>query len=178
MRPPSIWANELVVTRYKALADLSCSATIIAGCLRAEFGIPVTRSAVIGRANRDGIILRGDVAKFGFKPERVSRKGLRRSAPRKGPLKKLPVTKAVRFEPATEIVKSPRLKTLLELEDNHCRWPIDDPKGNVAGFCGNDRHDEFSYCIGHCRIAYSKIRNDRPRAHVLPSKSVMWGGWA
>ena len=44
--------------------------------------------------------------------------------------------------------------SLLELEENRCRWPINTPGDADFCFCGNASPDGQSYCPGHSRLAY------------------------
>jgi GcrA cell cycle regulator len=49
----------------------------------------------------------------------------------------------------------PRKVTLLELEENMCRWPLGDPKSEAFRYCGLDKHpDHISYCVGHAALSY------------------------
>jgi hypothetical protein len=56
-----------------------------------------------------------------------------------------------------EIREIPRAKhnvTILELEPNHCRFPIGDPKTKEFRFCGRLRLDDNPYCARCSEIAY------------------------
>lgn len=48
-------------------------------------------------------------------------------------------------------VYTPRLRTLMELGPQHCRWPIGDEPPFL--FCGAVREPGRSYCPGHVRLA-------------------------
>lgn len=43
---------------------------------------------------------------------------------------------------------------LLDLEAQHCRWPIGDPRSEKFHFCGRDKVSGLPYCSGHAQIAY------------------------
>ena len=45
-------------------------------------------------------------------------------------------------------------KTLLELRDNHCRWPIGNPQEPNFFFCGAERWRSYSYCHHHAKQAF------------------------
>lgn len=46
-------------------------------------------------------------------------------------------------------------KTLLDLSLNDCRWPVaDDP----YIFCASHVEDGKPYCLEHCAMAYTRIR--------------------
>jgi GcrA cell cycle regulator len=44
--------------------------------------------------------------------------------------------------------------SLLELDENRCRWPISTPGADDFCFCGNASPDGQPYCPGHTRLAY------------------------
>ena len=44
--------------------------------------------------------------------------------------------------------------SLLELDENRCRWPISTPGAEDFCFCGNSAPDGQPYCAGHSRLAY------------------------
>jgi GcrA cell cycle regulator len=44
--------------------------------------------------------------------------------------------------------------SLLELDENRCRWPISTPGAEDFCFCGNTAPDGQPYCAGHSRLAY------------------------
>ena len=44
--------------------------------------------------------------------------------------------------------------SLLELDEQHCRWPVETPDATDFRFCGNRPVDGLPYCAGHARLAY------------------------
>ena len=58
-----------------------------------------------------------------------------------------------------------RQKTLLELEQNDCRWPIGEPRHADFHFCAEQRLEGRSYCALHWRMAFLP---PRPR-HQVPA---------
>ena len=102
-----------------------------------------TRNAVIGKAHRLKLaaraIAKGSVAKNKYqknqnqapKPEKLSRKAK---------FKSLLLDK--NFEPENP-------KTLEELNDTTCRWPIGHPDEKDFYFCGRTPVDGFTYCQLH-----------------------------
>ena len=44
--------------------------------------------------------------------------------------------------------------TLLELAQDRCRWPINDPGAENFRYCGNEAFAGVPYCTGHARLAY------------------------
>ena len=67
-------------------------------------------------------------------------------------------------EPEPELIEIPveQRKTLLELTEKTCRWPIGDPGGGEFYFCGGEAANDLPYCTHHSRIAYQPA-NDRRR---------------
>jgi GcrA cell cycle regulator len=148
-------------------AGLSCSQ--IAG----EIG--VTRNAVIGKMNRLGLSRPRDL--IAAQQERRHAAGLLRArAPgisATGPYaskawhpKRARVNIFAQHEMlAAEFPQAqPRIEdvpiangcgcTLLELGQEKCRWPIDNPGAADFRFCGNEPVKGLPYCLGHARIAY------------------------
>jgi hypothetical protein len=60
-------------------------------------------------------------------------------------------------------------KTLANLEQNDCRWPIGDPKDPAFHFCGARKLDGRPYCQAHWQMAFqpSGSRAARP-AFTVP----------
>ena len=45
---------------------------------------------------------------------------------------------------------------LLDLEDHHCRYPLDEKgKDGLELFCGHSVEENVSYCAGHCRVVFN-----------------------
>ena len=54
-------------------------------------------------------------------------------------------------------------RTLLELTEETCRWPIGDPGQADFFFCGGQTITSLPYCAYHSRVAYQppNMRRDR-----------------
>lgn len=137
------------VEAFKQLWERGDSASKIAEELCQKFGYPFTRNAVIGKRARLGL------------PERKANTSTPRQ-PRVRVPKEKRIRKRVRltplfenepYEPVAFEVLSPNQKTLLNLKDSDCRWPIGD---GPYLFCANEKLEGCSYCRGHARIAYSR----------------------
>jgi GcrA cell cycle regulator len=125
-----------------------------------------SRNAVLGKAWRLGLM-------GAERPRRVTTKRKRRSPRRKPQARK----EFVLFNTLGFIDKNSRVKkvhlvqdgyvpkpedpapegqrkTLLELEEHHCRWPIGEVLSSEFHFCGADRVTGLPYCEAHCRKAY------------------------
>jgi GcrA cell cycle regulator len=124
------WTDERIEL-LKTLWTDGLSASQIA----AEMG-GITRNAVIGKAHRLKL------------PGRT----------KKVPARRQPRVRIVPPEPMPEIVDNViplgQRRTLLELKEETCRWPIGDPGSADFFFCGGGARDGAPYCAGHCCVAY------------------------
>jgi GcrA cell cycle regulator len=136
------------------------SAAQMAVVLNNEFGLGLTRNAVIGKINRKRWAKDRTPRVF----ERAPRPP-RQLHPRNGvtafngfnskkvePPKPLPVI-------AARERRTPRRQRceLVELNGHTCRFPVGDPLGPGFFFCGAQPvDDQHPYCAPHCRVAYSE----------------------
>jgi len=136
------WTDERVETLKKLWAE-GLSASQIAAALGG-----VTRNAVIGKVHRLGLSGRAkapsSAAPRPRKP-RVHSHMLRVSRP------------SIRGNPLGQ------RRTLLELTEETCRWPIGDPGQPDFFFCGGQTITGLPYCAYHSRVAYQppNMRRDR-----------------
>ena len=67
-------------------------------------------------------------------------------------------------EPEPELIEIPveQRKTLLQLTEKTCRWPIGDPGSAEFFFCGGETANDLPYCAYHSRVAYQP--HERPPA--------------
>jgi GcrA cell cycle regulator len=133
----------------------------------------VTRNAVIGKVHRLGLAGRA-------KPAAAS--GATAARPRKprGGAPSLRVSRAavrgntalaqayeIDIEPEPElsdnVIPLGQRRTLLELTESTCRWPIGDPGNPDFFFCGGPIISSLPYCAYHARLAYQppNLRRDR-----------------
>jgi GcrA cell cycle regulator len=155
------WTDERVELLKKLWAD-GLSASQIA----AELG-GITRNAVIGKVHRLGLSGRAkSPSSAAPRPRKARSSGqmLRVSRPT------IRGNTALAYdydpEPEPELLEIPveQRKTLLQLNEHTCRWPVGDPGGPEFYFCGGDTATELPYCAYHCRVAYqpaSERRRDR-----------------
>jgi GcrA cell cycle regulator len=145
------------------------SASQIAARISAKYPLQpaVTRNSVIGKRIRMKLPDRGGGG-FRASDGRKNRKRRRKPQARKefvlfntlGFIDKNSRVKKVHLvqdgyvpkpeEPAPEHQR----KSLLELEEHHCRWPIGEVLASEFHFCGADRVDGLPYCDAHCKRAY------------------------
>ncbi|HXK53524.1 MAG TPA: GcrA family cell cycle regulator [Hyphomicrobiales bacterium] len=160
------WTDERVDLLKKLWAD-GLSASQIAG----ELG-NVTRNAVIGKVHRLGLSGRA-------KPTRTAASRPRRprapSAPQHGAanfvshgntaLKAETAPVAMpkpRPQPVAELVipKAER-KSILQLTEFTCKWPVGDPTQEDFYFCGRRSETGMPYCDHHARVAYQPAQDRR-----------------
>ena len=153
------WTDERVELLKKLWAD-GLSASQIA----AELG-GVTRNAVIGKVHRLGLSGRAKSpssssprprkARSSSHMLRVSRPSMRGNTA---------LAYEYELEPMPELFEIPveQRKSLLELNEKTCHWPVGDPGSTEFYFCGGQTVNELPYCIHHSRIAYQPA-NDRRR---------------
>lgn len=67
-----------------------------------------------------------------------------------------PIKKAKQPRPAAATAKEPepKMKTLVDLSANTCRWPIGDPREPGFHFCGAPAIPGKPYCAEHAAVAY------------------------
>jgi GcrA cell cycle regulator len=151
------WTDERVELLKKLWAD-GLSASQIA----AELG-GITRNAVIGKVHRLGLSGRAKSPSSSAPRPRKARSG--------GHMLRMPRSRgntALAYEyepePEPELIEIPlaQRKTLLELNEKTCHWPVGDPGSAEFFFCGGDTVNELPYCSYHARVAYQPA-NERRR---------------
>jgi GcrA cell cycle regulator len=157
------WTDERVETLKKLWGE-GLSASQIA----AELG-GITRNAVIGKVHRLGLSGRAksptSAAPRPRKPRsqhvlRVSRPAMRGNTA---------LAQAFEYEVEDEpqltenVIPLGQRRTLLELNEGTCRWPIGDPGASDFYFCGGQALTAGPYCVYHSRMAYqpTNMRRDR-----------------
>jgi GcrA cell cycle regulator len=151
------WTDERVALLTKLWAD-GLSASQIA----AELG-GITRNAVIGKVHRLGLSGRAkSPSSSSPRPRKARSSGMLR-----GPRSSMRGNTALAYdyepEPEPELIEIPleQRKTLLQLTDKTCRWPIGDPGSAEFFFCGGENANEQTYCAYHSRVAYQPMSDRR-----------------
>ncbi len=154
------WTDERVELLKKLWAD-GLSASQIAG----ELG-GITRNAVIGKVHRLGLSGRAKSASSGAPRARKPRSHMLRvprASMRGNPA--LALAYEMEQEPEIEhydnIIPMGQRRTLLELTEDTCRWPIGDPANPEFFFCGGKPITGLPYCAHHSRIAYQPANERR-----------------
>lgn len=139
------WAKDGIVPRLQALIKAGKSFGQIAKILSFEFGVRLSKNAVISKSHRNG--WSSPKAKK-VKPSQVPRAN-------KTPRDKI----AIGIKPEPYLVRSdlpPAVarKTFLELGRDDCKWPVGDPGTPSFGFCAQVRVPGMPYCKECCARAY------------------------
>ncbi|HKI14567.1 MAG TPA: GcrA family cell cycle regulator [Roseiarcus sp.] len=157
--------TEAAIETLRQLALEGKSASSIAAAL----GAP-SRNAVIGKANRIGVKLTGNVHSSAPRAPRASTERPRRPAIARTDCalwKRVPALARER-KPTwvfAEAQVGEMLKVGLEnIGEGACRWPLGDPTSEDFVYCGVQTAKGRSYCAGHCRMAYK------------PPNSRVWDG--
>lgn len=60
-----------------------------------------------------------------------------------------------------DVVPFGERKTLMELNEHTCRWPMGDPGSSDFAFCGRESTPGQPYCATHARVAYQPVPDRR-----------------
>ena len=149
------WTDERVELLKKLWSD-GLSASQIA----AELG-GITRNAVIGKVHRLGLAGRAKspgTAAPRTRKARATSPMLRISRPAVRGNTALAQLYETELDPqpdlADNVIPLGQRRTLLELTEETCRWPIGDPGTPEFFFCGGQTITSLPYCAHHSRIAY------------------------
>jgi GcrA cell cycle regulator len=157
------WTEERVELLKKLWAD-GLSASQIA----AELG-GITRNAVIGKVHRLGLSGRAKSPSTATaRPRKARAPMMRVSRPVSRGNTALAHAYEVELEPEPEfldnIIPIGQRRTILELTEATCHWPVGDPGHPDFFFCGGPSLASLPYCSYHSRVAYqppSDRRRDR-----------------
>ena len=158
------WTDDRV-EQLKKFWEAGLSASQIA----AELG-NVTRNAVIGKVHRLGLSGRAKSPSSAAPRPRKARPHshmLRVSRPsiRGNTALAQAYELEVELEPelVDNVIPLGQRRTLLELNEETCRWPIGDPGQADFFFCGGQSIATLPYCSYHSRVAYqpANMRRDR-----------------
>ncbi len=137
------WTSEKV-EKLKELWSKGHTASQIAEALGST-----TRNAVIGKAHRLNLEARAPSKQSSSSKSKETRQNLRQrnSAPMSRKAKFQSILLDKNFEP-----ENPR--SLEELDDKTCRWPIGHPDEKDFYFCGRNPEKDFPYCKLHILYAF------------------------
>ena len=161
------WTDDRV-EQLKKLWESGLSASQIA----AELG-NITRNAVIGKVHRLGLSGRAKSPSSAAPRQREVRPAqnmMRISRPMSRGNTALAHVFEVEAEPDPiafdNVVPMSQRRTLLELTEDTCHWPIGDPSSSEFFFCGGKAVASLPYCAHHSRVAYqpaSERRRQQPK---------------
>jgi GcrA cell cycle regulator len=151
------WTDERVELLKKLWAD-GLSASQIA----ADLG-GITPNAVIGKVHRLGLSGRAkSPSSAAPRPRKARAPGMLRVS---RPTMRGNTALAFEYEPEPEpeLIEIPieQRKTLLQLNEHTCRWPIGDPGSTDFFFCGGQTKEDGVYCTHHSRVAYQPAGDRR-----------------
>ena len=156
------WTDDRV-EQLKKLWEAGLSASQIA----AELG-NVTRNAVIGKVHRLGLSGRAKSPTTSVPRPRKARPAqhiIRISRPVARGNTALAQAFEVEYEADPiafdNVVPMSQRKTLLELNEDTCHWPVGDPGSPDFFFCGGKSLANLPYCAHHSRIAYQPAAERR-----------------
>jgi GcrA cell cycle regulator len=163
------WSDERV-EQLKKLWEAGLSASQIA----AELG-NVTRNAVIGKVHRLGLSGRAKSPSSSSVPRQRKARPAQHIMRISRPVSRGNTALAHAFEVEVEadpitydnVVPMSQRKTLLELTEDTCHWPVGDPGSADFFFCGGKSLTSLPYCSHHSRVAYqpaSDRRRNQPKS--------------
>ena len=135
------WTDEKV-EKLKELWTKGHTASQIAKALG-----DTTRNAVIGKAHRLNLEARAPSKHSGASVSRENKQIRRGPAPTSRKAKFQSILLDKNFEPENP-------KSLEELTDTTCKWPIGHPNEEKFYFCGRKPEGEFPYCKLHVLYAF------------------------
>jgi GcrA cell cycle regulator len=154
------WTDERVELLKKLWAD-GLSASQIA----AELG-GITRNAVIGKVHRLGLSGRAkSPSSTAPRPRKTRAPSHLMRIPRPSMRGNTALAYELEAEAEPELIDNVipigQRRTILELTEETCRWPIGDPGSAEFFFCGGNTVTGLPYCAHHSRVAYQPVTDRR-----------------
>ena len=139
----SYWSKPGKIELLKKLWATGISASAIAE----KLGDNATRNSVIGKAHRLNLEARAPSKQSSQSSTSVNRSTRKGPAPTSRKAKFQSILLDKNFEPENP-------KSLEELTDQTCKWPIGHPNEEKFYFCGRKPEGEFPYCKLHVLYAF------------------------
>lgn len=170
----SIWDNAAAFERAKDLS-LTRTASQIAETLSHEFGVRVSRSAVIGKFYRMRFPL-GNGACREQDPDALAERRKRKREQDRMRLRRRPPVSELLSRVQEAVAPPENGKTIEELGEKDCRWVTHVPKsaGKPYLFCGGEKVEGVSYCAYHARIAFNSAASTASRKKWEITKATHW----
>ena len=145
-----VWTSELIATLKELWASkLSCAG--ISDEFGRRHGVLFSRNAVIGKVSRLGLEKRRQVGLP--KPKKIKRARFKLVPDNR------PAPRPERPSIDDQLIPVEQRRTLLELTDETCRWPVGHVGEPGFFFCGAPPQAHSPYCSGHHAIAYHGVTN-------------------
>jgi len=137
-----------------------------------ELGAGISRDAVLAKIRRLGLPGRRKhdrrpsartairVISFDAIPDQLR---VRTREPRRYPIWVVEAKPYVDDPGADANIPPAQRRSLLELSDEVCRWPVGDPACPGFFFCGAPVHIGKPYCADHCARAYCREQPSKPK---------------
>jgi len=137
-----------------------------------ELGAGISRDAVLAKIRRLGLLgrrrhdrrpsARTAIRAIAFDaiPDQLR---ARTSEPRRHPIWVVEAKPYVDDPGADANIPPAQRRSLLELSDEACRWPVGDPARSDFFFCGAAVQIGKPYCIDHCARAYRREQPNKPK---------------
>lgn len=174
------WTIE-AIDEMKTLFNDGLSASQIAAKLNGTYHTFFSRNAVIGKLHRNG--LRRAEGSILVRKPRAERTGPKRQYKKRRPK----WTPEIGIEPVKppdleieaamtrddNVIPAGQRKTLMQLTEQTCKWPVGDPQAVDFFFCGGETVKGFPYCACHVRRAYQPGSGRAPeRYHWRDSRAA------
>jgi GcrA cell cycle regulator len=171
------WTDDKVEMLTK-LWNAGHSASVCAGRINAAFPYqtPISRNAAVGKAHRLGLV--GRQVQTRMQSARPVRKKTRRLPkqndnrfPTGNPAFRKLCADAEPIIITNEIdIPVAERKSLIDLEEHDCRWPIGEPTDPfpLFYFCGKDKVPGLPYCEAHARRAF--ISPEQQKAYLAAKR--------
>lgn len=154
--PPFPWTDP-ATERLHELWKQGATATAIAVDLSGRMGIPVTRNAVIGKANRSGLTR----ANKGVPPQARPTVAAPSSSDSAPSVAIAPAAPPAPAEPAPLEPETGREHyRLLDLRRRQCRYPTKFDAKGMQLFCGEPAPDGCSWCSEHQAVVFERRPGD------------------
>jgi hypothetical protein len=137
--------NERLIELHARDGSAVMSMSMLAATLNKEFGLKLTRNAIVGRCHR---------LKLPAREAPIIRK------PKPGP-KSMKIVKIDAPIVPHEAIKPPEdnVLTIYQLGFGDCRWPLGEAMDRPPFlYCGQAALEGRPYCAAHCRQAYNTPR--------------------
>lgn len=164
-KPPSPWTDTITAHVIKLWRE-GRSATQIMNEINIRYSTSFSRSAVIGKIHRTGNSGRTKVTKRKSprKKAPASPVAIENQPPQNYSWWTRPKPPASRRKPvftpnhgqAYDEARRPHLRSFIDLEDHHCKWPIGDTRDPDFGFCAAARVEGQPYCQHHIHRSISE----------------------